>query len=127
MHCNSERRILQTLRHLAGEPECLHTFFERYSKRSATGQNLNAAQLKPLWLDFLDLCELDPYTSERVEFVRARPDDVRSQNWVDSALDCCRAHDAEFNLALEEAVLDRFQLAVRLLQEEERFATIELP
>ncbi|MFA5506049.1 MAG: hypothetical protein WC314_16140 [Vulcanimicrobiota bacterium] len=108
MHCNTERRIQETLRGLAQDPACLEAFARLQG-------GVEAASLKDRWLRFLQYAALDPYTPERVALVRQKQEPWGAA-WVASALEVCKLRDTEFNLMLEESMTDRFQLAVALLQ-----------
>lgn len=110
MHCNSERRIRQTLETLNTEP-CWHSFLQEFAD-DVTG---SAESLRPLWSRFVKLAGLDPYTLERVRTSRQWQSEPACQAWVDATIRACKVHDSEFNLILEETIRDRFTLAAAIL------------
>jgi len=120
LHCDSEKRVREILSRLTQDPDCFHSFLNSYAKRSSCRSKQDDDSTRVRWSRFLELACLDPYTPERLRLSRRGQDSLWCRNWVESAVEVCKRHDAEFNLALEERMVEHFKLAAALLQNEER-------
>ena len=116
MHCNSERKIRETLSCLAQDPAYQDNFLELYPGEPKP----TMAALSQVWPRFVELSGLDPYTPERLKLSRQYRSEAWCRSWVDTALRVCRLRDSEFSLALQESMEERFELAAAMLAQEGR-------
>lgn len=116
MHCNSERKIRETLSRLARDSAYQDSFLEVYPVQPKP----TIAALRQVWSSFVELSGLDPYTPERLKLSRQYRSEAWCRIWVETALLVCQLRDSEFSLALQESMEERFELAAAMLGQEGR-------
>lgn len=118
MRCNIRERVLDTLQRLTQSPDSLGIFSESFLARVPANSQFETTCFESSWSRFLELSLPDPYTPEKVVLALQSQVDPVLCAWVEAAVECCRRHDTEFCLALEEGVTDRFLVAAGILRGE---------